>query len=326
MPKEYSQLTPDERDRISLLKGQGRSLRSIATELGRSHTTLSRELRRTAEATSNAVYLPHVAQQYAAERRKRACAHPRLRDPQLQAYIREHIQRGWSPERIAGRYKQQGLGQVSHEAIYQWVYDQAKELIKFLPRRHPTRLPRGHRYRKQKVSFIPSRTPIADRPKEIALRDEEGHWEADLVVGRGRKTAIQLVVERKSRFVLIAKLAAFSAAAVEEALASMLEAYPAGLRRSITYDNGRENVRHERVNDRLGTRSYFCDPMQSWQKGSVENAAGLIRRHLPKRTDFAIVSAEEIQRIESWMNDLPRKCLGFKTAAEAFRQSGALRG
>lgn len=323
MPKGYRQLDEEERDKLAELRGRGKSLREIALALGRSAGTLSRELRRNASGVDALSYLPHAAQRQA---QKRKLNHVRqlLRDAALRAYVRRQISRGWSPERVAGRWNLLHKGRVVHETLYRWIYTQAPELIQFLPRAHKNRLPRGHRLHKQKVSFLPSRTPLSKRPKFIEKRRQPGHWEADLVMGRHRASALQILVERSSRYARLKRLPGPQATAVRTAINRSLAQYPQLLRRTITYDNGRENVQHIRINKTLGTKSYFCEPMQSWQKGSVENAAGLVRRRLPKKTDFANVPVARIRQTERWLNGLPRKCLGYKTSAEVFRRSVAL--
>lgn len=325
MPKTYRQLSVEERDRIALLKGQGKPLREIAREIGRTASTISRELARNSPRVNKCEYLAHRAQKRADMRKAKAHDRQRLPDLRLRDYVRRQIQRGWSPERIAGRWKRLGRGRISHEAIYQWLYAQAHELIACLPRAHRQRLRRGHT-NKPKCIRIPSRKPLFERPKAAADRKQAGHWEADTMIGRRHQSALQILVERKTRFVRLNKLRAKEAGEMRRALNRALARYPKGLRRTITYDNGTENVEHVRVNRVLGTKSYFCAPMHSWEKGSVENAAGLVRRRLPKKTDFAMLPVAQIKSTERWLNSLPRKCLGFKTAAEAFRLSVALTG
>lgn len=247
----------------------------------------------------------------------------RLRDPALRAYVRRQIRVGWSPERIAGRWKLLGKGHVSYEAIYQWLYIHAQDLVRCLPRAHRKRLRRGSKHG-GKTAYIPSRTPLNERPDIVGARTEVGHWEADTIIGPRHQSALQIMTERKTRFTRLNMMRGKLAAEMRRGLTRTLARYPKALRRSITYDNGRENVEHLLVNAALGTKSYFCQPMHSWEKGSVENAAGLVRRRLPKKTDFAMVSPAKVKRTERWLNGLPRKCLGFKTAAEAFRLSVAL--
>lgn len=325
MSKPYTHLTEEERDQLSVFKAQGRTLREIAELIGRDASTLSRELRRNAPPIHQGYYLPHKAQERADARKAVGHQRARLRDPRLRAYARRMLRRGWSPERIAGRWQRLGKGRISHEAIYQWIYAQAPELIPSLVRARRKRLRRGHS-NKHPSSHIPSRTPLSQRPEHVERREEPGHWEGDTIVSRQSRPALGLLVERKSRFSRLRKLRAREATALRVAINRALAQYPTHVRRSITYDNGSENVQHLQVNARLGTVSYFCEPMHSWEKGSVENAAGLVRRRLPKKTDFAMVSLDQVKKIERWLNGLPRKCLGFKTAAEVFRQSVALTG
>ena len=323
MPKRYKQLSKEERDQIALLKAQDIAIRQIGRLLGRDPGTISRELLRNAPPIHQGYYLPHKAQEKADIRKAQAHRRQRLRQPRLRAYARRMLNRGWSPERIAGRWKLLGKSPISHEAIYQWVYNTAPELIPCLVRARRKRLKRGHSS-KHKSSHIPSRTPISQRPLSVQRRTQPGHWEGDTIISRQSKPVLQILVERKTRFARLNKLPAKTGAAMRISTNRALARYPEHLRRSITYDNGSENVQHERVNAVLGTVSYFCEPMHSWQKGSVENAAGLVRRWLPKKTDFAKVSSDQVRKIERWLNGLPRKCLGFKTPAEAFRLSVAL--
>jgi transposase, IS30 family len=323
MPKCYGRLSEEDRDRISALRYQGKSLRRIAVELGRDASTISRELRRNSALAMGRLYLPHHAQKLAQARESTCHKRPRLRDPGLRAYIRRQIRAGWSPERIAGRWKRLGKGRVSHEAIYQWIYIHAAELARLLPRAHRKRLRRASRS-SGKTAYIPSRTPLSERPLIVGARTEAGHWEADTIIGPRHQSALQILTERKTRFTKLNMMRGKLAREMRKGLTRTLSRYPRALRRSITYDNGRENVDHLIVNAALGTKSYFCQPMHSWEKGSVENAAGLIRRRLPKDTDFAMVTPAQVKRAERWINGLPRKCLGFQTAAEAFRLSVAL--
>ena len=160
------------------------------------------------------------------------------------------------------------------------------------------------------------RVSIQNRPPEINERSEAGHWETDLVVGRG-KSALQVLVERKSRMVKLQKIHRKTALASRLALSSLLQNVPAPLRRSITYDNGPENQEHDLLNERMQMLSYFCEPYHSWEKGTVENTNGLILRFFPKRTNFDTIAESEIQQVESWLNQRPRKCLNYKTPAES---------
>lgn len=225
----------------------------------------------------------------------------------------------WSPEIIAGRLKRQGKDYACSESIYQWIYREAPHLIGFLPRTHPKR--RQRRFKRARRVRIPNRISIQQRPAAILARQQPGHWETDLMVGPG-SAALQVLLERSFRFIRLKKLPDKTAAVSRETLSMMLRPFPPHLKRTITYDNGLENVEHQILNSQMKIQSYFCAPYHSWEKGSVENVNGLIRWFFPKRTDFSTISDNEIQRVESWLNNRPRKILQFQTPAEALKASG----
>lgn len=315
----YSHLSQDDRDMIAVLRGEDRTLRSIAKQMKRDPSTLSRELKRNAPSVHTGYYLPHKAHERAVRRNHESHQRERLKNPKIRSYVRRRIKADWSPELTAGRWNTlHPDSSISHEAIYQWIYAEEQELIPFLVRAHKKRQHRGYS-RKHKKSHIPNRISITERPKKIEQRKDVGHWETDTAVSRQSKAALQITTERKTRYTRIAKLPAKTAHAMRVALARRLSRVPTHLRKSITYDNGTENTDHEETNRILGTQSYFCEPYHSWEKGTVENTIGLVRRFLPKKTDFAIVSSKNIRKIERWLNNRPRKCLNFKTPAEAMR-------
>lgn len=327
MPHPYTHLTHDDRDRIAILRGAGQSLRAIAKTLGRSHTTLVRELRRNSPPIHRGYYLAHRAQERAEQRARATHRRLRLKTARLRWYVRTRLQAGWSPELTAGRWQalHSAGPTISPEAIYQWVYAEARDLINCLPRHYRRRFPRGHS-RKHRKLHIPARISITERPAVVATRRQAGHWESDTMVSRASRAALQVTTERKTRYSRLASLTANAAGPTSSALIRRLSQYPGELRRTITYDNGAENVQHERVNAVLGTRSYCCEPYHSWEKGTVENTIGLVRRFLPKGTDLAKVKLADLKRIERWLNHRPRKCLKFHTPAEVFRAAGALAG
>jgi IS30 family transposase len=326
MNKTYSHLSPEERDELAVLRGKEFSIRSIAKRLGRSHSSLIRELKRNAPPIRTGYSLTHQAQIRADERRKIAVHHKRLKTRRLRAYIARQLKRGWSPELIAGRVRKLRWAEsISHEAIYQWVHSDAKQYIPYLARRHRKRQKRGYS-RKHTKSHIPSRVSITRRPEAVQARRQAGHWEADTIISRKSRPALQIVVERKARYTFLNKLPNREAVSMRIAMNRSMCKLPHNLRRTITYDNGVENVEHQLVNAVLGTRSYFCTPYTSQERGSVENRAGLVRRHFPKRTDFAMLPASSVKAVQRWLNNRPMKCLGFHTPAKVFRQGGALRG
>jgi len=325
MSRGYHHLSKEERDHVAVLRSRGLSVRAIAWTLGRAPATLSRELRRNAPPLHTGYYLPHKAQARAEARWRAAVRRPRLRDPWVRGYVTRQLRRGWSPELIAGRLHRLRPAQaVSHEAIYQWVYAEARDLIPCLVRHHRRRKRRGYSRRHTKP-HIPSRVPITERPAAANARRQLGHWEADTMTTRQGLAALQLAVDRKSRYTVLNRLPRRTAPAMRAGLNRSLARFPRSVRRTLTYDNGTENVEHLRVNAVLGTRSYFCTPYTSQERGTVENTAGLVRRFFPKRTNFATLQRKDVKAVERWLNHRPRRVLHFRTPAEVFRSSVALR-
>ena len=319
IPKTYEHLNANERDLLAVLKSKGKSLREIAEILKRSPSTLSRELKRNAPPVYTGYYLSHKAQERADKRNRESHRRPRLKNDSIRRYVEKRIRLGWSPELIAGRLAIKHPGpSISHEAIYQWIYQDAPHLILSLVRAHRKRKHRGYS-RKHKKSHIPDRISIKKRPQTVLKRLHIGHWETDTISCRKSYQAIQVTVERKARYTKIAKLKTKSARAMSIALTRRLNRYPTELRLSITYDNGPENAEHMRTNKILGTSSYFCEPFHSYERGTVENTIGLVRRFLPKKTNLANISQDHLTKIEYWLNNRPRKCLGFKTPAEVLK-------
>jgi len=319
MPKTYKQLDPNERDLLAVFKSKGKSLREIATVLNRSPSTLSRELKRNAPPVYTGYYLAHRAQDRANKRKHEPHRRQRLKNDFIRRYVEKRLRLGWSPELIAGRLAIDHPGRsISHEAIYQWAYQDATHLILFLVRAHRKRKHKGYS-RKHKKSHIPERISIKERPETVLKRLHIGHWETDTISCRKSYQAVQVTVERKARYAKVAKLKTKSARAMSIALTRRLSRYPTELRLSITYDNGPENAEHMRTNKILGTSSYFCEPFHSYERGTVENTIGLVRRFLPKKTDLANISQDHLTKIEYWLNHRPRKCLGFKTPAEVLK-------
>jgi IS30 family transposase len=197
-----------------------------------------------------------------------------------------------------------------------------RELIPSLVRAQHHRKRRGYS-RRHKKTHIPERISIKERPEQVLLRQEPGHWETDTAVSRQSLAVLQVSVERKTRLTKLGKLSRKGARPMSTSLTRRLSRYPIGFRLSITYDNGSENTEHVRTHKVLGTRSYFCEPFHSWERGTVENTIGLVRRFFfPKKTDFAKVSKNRINSVERWLNHQPRKCLGFLTPLEAANSLG----
>jgi IS30 family transposase len=291
--------------------------------MGRNPGTISRELRRNMPPIDRGIYRPHLAQDRAATMWLHVGRPRGVKSRWAKWYIKRQLARRWSPELVAGRMAllRPNLA-VSHETIYTWIYRDAPELIRWLPRHHRTRKVRGHSRRRE--IRISGRIPIARRPHVANDRRRLGDWEADTMVTWRGQSALQIVVDRKSRYTLLNFLTGRTAKAMRVTLNRALGHLPRTLRHTITYDNGHENAQHQRVNASLGTRSYFCRPYASQERGTVENTAGLVRRFFPKRTDFNTIDSSKIKKVERWLNHRPRVILNFRTPAELFHRGVAL--
>ena len=327
MKKRYRHLSLEEREKLSIMKAEGRGPSEIGRLMGRDRKTIERELLRNAPPVYQGYYLPHKAHERAKERKQAAGQREWLKNLKLQRDIEKRLKEGWSPELIAGRLKLKSQSlTASHESIYRWIYEKRTDLIGYLPRRHKQRQKKGHS-RKHRKSHIPNRISLSERPTAVNQRKEFGHWEADTMISRASKTATQVLVERKSRYTKLTLVKRKTASQTRTAINRRLSHYPQSVRCSITYDNGSENTEHERVNVTLGTLSFFCGAYRSWEKGTVENTIGLVRRFIPKKTDLAKFTKKDISFVERRLNNRPRKCLGFQTPTEVFNQlRGALPG
>lgn len=318
MGNNYHQLTLEERQRIAELYRKGESIRQITTAMDCSASTISREISR--NATSQAAYQPMYADEQAWARCW--CGNRLERQPALREVVLKQLAIGWSPEQVAGRLALSALAhsdtkmQVSDDTIYRFIYAQIARSKDYRWRHY---LPRGKTkrgYRHQVgsgVSLIKHRVSIEARPKAIEQRQQIGHWEVDMLHPQKSGAAVLVAVERQSRLVLLAK----HAAAVSQRLNDWFSVLPPELRRTLMQDNGTEFAMHYKLNA-LGVATYFCAPHHPWQKGSVENMNGRIRRYIPLGTEPKSFSDEDMQALASRLNHTPRKCLGFKTPAEVF--------
>jgi len=327
----YKHLSSEERDKIAYLRAQGKSISDIAEIIGRNKATISREIKRNRSGIYD-VYLANKAHERALKRKHESVQRQRIRNPLVRRYIMKKLKLRWSPELISGRlallYPEDPELHISHEAIYQFIYDRSTRtkhnLVPYLARAHKRRRLRTHSHR-HKSLHIPQRVSIKERPTEVQTRIQPGHWEADTLISRNSKAALAVALERTTRFLHLAKLPAKTSQSLRCALIRRLSRYPQTLLRSITYDNGCENVEHEYTNKVLGTQSYFCEPFHSWEKASIENAIGLIRRFFPKKTDFNLITKEQVKRVETLLNTRPRKCLHYQTPNEVLGSCVALR-
>lgn len=323
----YHQLSLEERDHIAVYRGQGLSLCEIARRLHRNKSSISRELKRN-KTLIYGTYGACRAQREAEKRKRDAGRRPRLKNARIRAYVNRHLRAGWSPEQIAGRlhYRHPELS-ICVESIYRYIYDYRtrcrENFVPYLVRAHKRRQLRGHRHT-HKDLHIPERISITCRPGHINARRHVGHWESDTVIARHSRAALSVTVERKSRFTKINRLQRRTAKDLRIGLTRTLSKYPRHIRRTITYDNGQENVEHMIVNKVLGTRSFFCEPFHSWEKATVENTIGIIRRTFPKKTNFDKVTPVQVKNLERRLNNRPRKVLNYRTPKEVFKRCVAL--
>ncbi len=319
MGKGYRHLSLEDRAAISEMKRNGHTMTEIAEVLGRSRSTISRELNRNATPAYR-VYLSCKAHERAVTRKKESGKRPRLKNESIVSYVREKLSEDWSPEIIAGKIGQDIRGaSISHEAIYQYIYhpktEDREELIGYLVRGHRKRRKKGIG-RKERKTKIPNRIPIEERSVSADNRSRYGHWEGDSLVSGKSLAALNSLVERKSRLTFLTRLDRKSSGLTRDAVIQRLGALPEKARRSLTVDNGTENARHEEITEAIGTRCYFADPYASWQRGANEQVNGMVRRYFPKGTDFSKITDEQVAWVESRINNRPRKYLSYKTPAE----------
>jgi len=329
MAKKYDHLTLSERDKITTMLYEHKSIGKIALALGRSKSTVSREIKRNASPEYQ-LYLSHRAHGRSEERRKQTGSRPRLKNKQIVSFVAAKLKEGGSPEQIAGRLPKEHPGlTISHEAIYQYIYHPKTpsrlEMIGLLRRAHRKRKAKGVG-RSVRKTKIPNRTSIEQRPSFVETRKQAGHWEGDSLVSRKSLVALNSLVERKSRLLKLTQLPRKSAFHTVDAVVKRLKDLPPEARRTLTMDNGTENAGHQQITADIGTQCYFAHPYASWERGTHENTNGLIRWYLPKGTDFNTITEKQIAQIESSLNNRPSLCLGFKTPFEVASHFVALQG
>lgn len=321
-------LTLAEREEISRGLVAGRSLRSIARALRRPASTVSREIARNHGAGR---YRAAIADKRAWKRALRPKLCKLAMNAQLRQAVAAKLKRNWSPEQIAGWLKRTRPGneaaQVSHEAIYRSLYVQArgvlkKELMAHLRSRRPIR---RSRHATQKVGHILNAVSIRERPASVEDRAVPGHWEGDLLCGANNSHIVTLV-ERHSRYVMLAKVPNRESQTVVNALIRQARQLPDELYKSLTWDRGSELAEHQRFTMATDIAVYFCDPRSPWQRGSNENTNRLLRQYFPKGVDLAPHSQAQLNKIARQLNERPRKTLDFETPAERFNQCVASTG
>lgn len=322
----YKHFSIEEREIIQTMRWEKKGVRAIARTLKRSPSSVSREIQRN-NPPKYQVYTPRLAHERALKSRKSRGRKDRLKNERIRSYVITHLKQRLSPEQIAGRIKKDLKESISHEAIYQFIYDQVyregrgllkpgrEDLRMHLRRRKKRRSPKGMR-RSQRV-LKERGTSIDKRPRVVDARKRIGDWEGDSIESKDHKPGLNTLVERKTGLVFITRLRAKTSAATLDAIEQRMKGLHPLLLRTLTLDNGPENQSFEEIHERLGLDVFYAHPYCSGERGTNENTNGLIRDYFPKKTDFDMITDEEIARVELALNSRPRKRLQYQTPLEA---------
>lgn len=325
MPRIYFHLTTQERAVVMTMRDDQCSVRTIAKRLGRSPSSISREIRRNAGLGAYDANLAHLQ---SAARRVMPRRAPKMESGSvLFQVVRHYLNRLWSPQQISNILKAMWPTEtdktVSHETIYNAIYlhprgELKRELIACLRHHNQVRKPRTRGTdRRGQIKDMQS---IHIRSPEIEDRVIPGHWEGDLIKGEGNRSSVGTLVERTTRFVVLARMDNAGTKSVVDSFSAVLNREPEALRKSMTYDQGREMHGHKILTERTGVQIYFADPHSPWQRGSNENTNGLLRQYMPKGSDLSIYSQEELDAIALSLNTRPRQTLGWKTPLAVYTE------
>ncbi len=318
---KHKHLTQDERWHIFMLKGSGKSLRSIARSLKRDPSVISREIRRN---STNNNYRPTRAQKQYMQRKVDASSAPRVMKSELQEIIQSKLKLLWSPEQISGRLKADSIASISHESIYKMIWQDKHsggELYKYL--RHS-----GKKYNKRSGKnsgrgFITNRIDIDLRDRIVEDKSRIGDWEADTVIGANHKKAIVTLVDRMSKLSLFTLVPDKTKESVTKAIEKSLKDMKRNVL-TITFDNGKEFAGHQEIASILEAKCFFAKPYHSWERGLNEHTNGLLRQFVPKKSDFSQITQVDIDIAQNALNNRPRKVLNYKTPAEVFFEHGGV--
>jgi IS30 family transposase len=307
-------LTLEEREIIAHMHGTGKMQVQIAARLGRSKSTISRELRRNRSRNG---YWAVAAHRKAERRRSERPWKAKMDRPEVRCYVAKRLRWRWSPDQIAGRSRSDFLGdrrrQISPPTIYAWIGgEQARgrqwqRYLRRLGRKRPEAEKRGK---------LPGSVSIEGRPAVVDRRGRYGDWEGDTIVGANRRGGAVTLVERKSGYLLLGRVRDLRAVTVRRAAAGQYLTTPASLRKTLTLDNGKEFAEHEQLEVETALKIYFAKPYSAWQRGTNENTNGLIRQFFPKGTDLANIPEHRFTKVQQLLNDRPRKRLGYRTPNE----------
>ena len=332
---QYERLKKDEREEISRSLAQGAKVSEIAEKLGRHRTTIWREIKRNRGKTGYRAFSASKRAQATATSRRKG-KRKLMKNHELAAYVIDKLKQKWSPQEISQRLKIEYAVdmsmQISHESIYQYIYvlprgELKRTLIKALRQEHKYR-------RKCKTSTkteetrgkIANMLSIEERPAEVADRSVPGHWEGDLILGKYKRSALGTLVERTTRYTILVPLGdQKDAVSVRKAYAAALQSIPAEIKKTLTYDQGKEMSEHQRFTIDTGIQVYFAHPGAPWERGTNENTNGLIRQYFPKGTDFTAVTVEEIKEVQRSLNDRPRAVLDYLKPDEVINKLVALK-
>lgn len=312
---QYKHFSYRERVELARMHHQGVPIAAMVAQLGRPRSSIEREIAR--NGNKDGTYNPDTAQRRYEARRKRGSILDRVLH--LQQFVVDQLHENWTPEQIAGWLRtgnEKALPYVSHETIYAWIYStgqRARKLWKLLPW---CRAKRRFRPARKARSLIADRQSVHQRGEHIDDRSQSGHWEGDLMICK-RTRPVLVLVERKSRFTIIARLKSKNAADTAKIIMDVFRQLDPSLRRSITFDNGMEFAKHGLLKDALKMTTWFCDAYASWQKGGVENMNGRLRRDLPRHLDIDAMNDDDLADINLMHNLTPRKCLAYKTPLQA---------
>jgi len=320
-PKKYLRLSLKERVIIETLLAENRTKSYIALKLNRSRSTITREVNKWGKKYDAKLADWCAKDDYLNKRNQdKISTYNKLR-----IYVYRGLLNAWSPQQISGKikldYPNDPIMSISYEAIYTHIYAHRqarlnRRLIALLPYKKTQRR-RANAQSKRGIK-IKDQTSIDDRPKHIEKREEIGHWEGDLVIGKGQQSAIGTLVERKARFTFIVKLSNRKSATVRKGFVKEFKGMNILFKKTLTYDNGNEMAEHKKFTKQTEMPVYFAHPYSSWERGTNENTNGLIRRFFPKGTDFSKVSEQELKTVQEKLNNRPRKVLGYRTPNEVF--------
>jgi transposase, IS30 family len=333
MRTRYGRITDHEREEISRFLAIGKSITEIAIELGRHRTTIFREINRNSGKSGYRAFSASKRAQASAGSRRRGKT--RLeKNERLRTYVLDRLTQQWSPREISERLKVEYPVdmemRISHEAIYQYIFvlprgELKRTLIQALRQEHAYRHKQKAGKPTEPRGKIADMLSIEERPAEVEDRTVPGHWEGDLMLGKNKQSALGTLVERTTRYTILVPLGdKKDAVSVREAFATAFCGLPRGLKKSLTYDQGKEMSEHQRFTIDTGIKVYFAHPSSPWERGTNENTNGLLRQYFPKGIDFTNVPASEIERVQLLLNDRPRAVLNYLKPDEVINNLVAL--